>query len=116
MLSGQLKYCTGTLYSNVKTISMYVLYLIRRTSKNTLELCEESLDVNLLGNVLNIHFQNASLLPHVEIFETSSSVVVLAATTNSVHRFVFPHPNRLQRHVSSVQCHSDLCDQGLIPD
>jgi hypothetical protein len=80
------------------------MYLIRRTSKNTLELCEESLDVNLLGNVFKIHFQNASLLPHVEIFETTSSVVVLAATTNSVHRFVFPHPNRLQRHVSFGRC------------
>ena len=80
--------------------SFGILFSPRRTSRNTLELCEESLDVNLLGNILKIHFQNASLLPNVDIFETSSSVMVLAATTNSVHRFLFPHPNRLQRHVS----------------
>lgn len=74
-------------------------YFSRKTSKNVLELSEESLDVNLLGNVLKIHFVNASLLPNVEIFEKASTVFVLAATTNSVHRFSFPHPSRLLRHV-----------------
>ncbi|CAB3993284.1 nuclear pore complex Nup160-like [Paramuricea clavata] len=87
-----------------------------RTSKNTLELCEESLDVNLLGNVLKIHFQNASLLPHVEIFETSSSVVVLAAATNSVHRFVFPHPNKLQRHDFSLSPRVTISIQSIFSD
>ncbi|XP_028408932.1 nuclear pore complex protein Nup160-like [Dendronephthya gigantea] len=87
-----------------------------KTSKNVLELSEESLDVNLLGNFLKIHFQNASLLPHAEIFETSSSVVVLAATTNSVHRFIFPHPSRLQRHDFSLSPRVTISIQSIFSD
>ncbi|XP_046859836.1 nuclear pore complex protein Nup160-like [Xenia sp. Carnegie-2017] len=73
-----------------------------RTSRNVLELHEVSLDVNLQDSLMKIHFKNSSLLPNIEIFETSSSVVLLAATTNSVHRFIFPHPNKLQSHDFSL--------------
>lgn len=67
---------------------------------NVLELDEESLDVNLTGNHLELKFTDGVLLPVLYIFETHAQISVLAATTNSVHRIVFSHPDRLRRHVS----------------
>ena len=67
---------------------------------NVLELDEESLDVNLTGNHLELKFTDGVLLPVLYIFETHAQISVLAATTNSVHRIVFSHPDRLHRHVS----------------
>ena len=76
-------------------------FLNRRITDNVLELTEESLDINLTGNRLELQFVDGVLLPMVYIFETHTHVCVLAATTNSVHRIVFSHPERLRRHVSS---------------
>ena len=71
----------------------------RRIADNVLELVEESLDTNLRGNSLKVQFLDGIILPMLHIFETYSHVIVLAATTNSVHRIIFTHPERLQRHV-----------------
>ena len=72
----------------------------RRITDHVLELDEESLDINLTGNHLELKFTDGVLLPVVYIFETHAQISVLAATTNSVHRIVFSHPDRLRRHVS----------------
>ena len=72
----------------------------RRIIDNVLELDEESLDINLTGNHLELKFTDGVLLPVVYIFETHTQISVLIATSNSVHRIVFPHPDRLRRHVS----------------
>ena len=72
----------------------------RRVIDNVLELDEKSLDINLTGNHLELKFTDGVLLPVVYIFETHTQISVLAATNNSVHRIVFPHPDRLRRHVS----------------
>ena len=77
------------------------MFFHRRITDDLLELTEESLDSNLSGNNLEIRFSDGILLPAVYIFETMTHVSVLAATTNSVHRIVFPHPARLRRHVCS---------------
>lgn len=74
-------------------------FFFRRITDNVLELTEESLDVNLTGNHLELQFVDGVLLPVVYIFETPTHISVLAATTNSVHRIVFSHPDRLRRHV-----------------
>ncbi|KAJ7380496.1 hypothetical protein OS493_008958 [Desmophyllum pertusum] len=73
-------------------------FIYWRITDNVLELVEESLDSNLTGNCLELQFVDGVLLPAVCIFETSTHVIVLAATTNSVHRIVFSHPDRLRRH------------------
>ncbi|XP_067018107.1 nuclear pore complex protein Nup160-like [Acropora muricata] len=73
-------------------------FIFWRITDDLLELTEESLDSNLSGNNLEIRFSDGILLPAVYIFETMTHVSVLAATTNSVHRIVFPHPDRLRRH------------------
>ena len=75
-------------------------FFYRRITDNVLELIEESLDNNLTGNHLELQFTDGSLLPVVYIFETYTHVSLLVATTNSVHRIMFPHPDRLRRQVS----------------
>ena len=80
------------------------MFFHRRITDDLLELTEKSLDSNLSGNNLEIRFSDGILLPAVYIFETMTHVSVLAATTNSVHRIVFPHPDRLRRHVCSQPC------------
>ncbi|XP_053256350.1 nuclear pore complex protein Nup160 isoform X1 [Podarcis raffonei] len=80
------------------------------TSGATLELVEESLDINLLNNAVQLKFQNCSLLPGgVHIFETQNNVVILISTNQTVHRLILPHPTRMYRselitesHVQSV--------------
>uniref|UniRef100_A0A670JE48 Nucleoporin 160 n=1 Tax=Podarcis muralis TaxID=64176 RepID=A0A670JE48_PODMU len=80
------------------------------TSGGTLELVEESLDINLLNNAVQLKFQNCSLLPGgVHIFETQNNVVILISTNQTVHRLILPHPTRMYRselitesHVQSV--------------
>ena len=79
---------------------IYQFFVYRRIIDNVLELDEESLDINLTGNHLELKFTDGVLLPMVYIFETHTQISVLAATSNSVHRIVFPHPDRLRRHVS----------------
>ncbi|CAN8004581.1 unnamed protein product [Ixodes hexagonus] len=70
-------------------------FIYWKTNNNVLELTEESLDINLIGNRLRLRFQHTPLLEGVSIFETDNCVVVLAATVASVHRMSFPHPRRL---------------------
>ncbi|XP_064477257.1 nuclear pore complex protein Nup160-like [Ornithodoros turicata] len=76
-------------------------FIYWKTNHNVLELIEESLDVNLVGNKLRLRFQHTPLLEGVSIFETQSNVVVLAATVATVHRISFPHPRKLKQDVSS---------------
>lgn len=73
-------------------------FILWRITDNVLHLVEESLDCNLSGNSLELRFADGILLPAVYIFETQTHLSVLAATANSVHRIVFPHPERLRRH------------------
>ena len=72
----------------------------RRSHGNTLELTEESLDYNLTGNHLRLRFSGAHVLSGVNVHEAHGCVVILVATTASVHRLIFPHPNKLDKHVS----------------
>ncbi|XP_075528795.1 nuclear pore complex protein Nup160 [Dermacentor variabilis] len=70
-------------------------FIYWKTNHNVLELTEESLDVDLVGNKLRLRFQHTPLLEGVSIFETRNNLVVLAATIASVHRLSFPHPRLL---------------------
>lgn len=77
--------------------------VFRATSGSTLELVEESLDINLLNNVIQLKFQNCSLLPGgVHIFETQNNIVILISTNQTVHRLILPHPARMYRSVSNL--------------
>lgn len=76
-------------------------FIYWKTNHNVLELTEESLDVNLVGNKLRLRFQHTPLLEGVSIFETRNCLVVLAATVASVHRISFPHPRLLRSDAGS---------------
>ncbi|CAJ0956067.1 unnamed protein product [Ranitomeya imitator] len=65
---------------------------------DTLELVEESLDVNLLNNAVRLKIYNCAILPGgVHVCETLSNVIILILTNQTVHRLVLPHPSRLYR-------------------
>ncbi|GLH07082.1 Nuclear pore complex protein Nup160 homolog, partial [Gryllus bimaculatus] len=80
-------------------------FLYWRTSHDTLELVEQSLDVNLVGNALRIRFQDTPVLEGVSVHEAEKAIVVLVATVSSVHRLSFPHPDHL--------CSEDTADFAL---
>lgn len=77
------------------------LFFNRKTSGDTLELMEESLDINLLNNAVRLKFQNCSVLPGgVYVSETQNHVIILMLTNQTVHRLLLPHPSRMYRSVS----------------
>lgn len=78
-------------------ICFYQLY--RRINYDVLELVEHSLDVNLTGNRVRYKFSDTPILDGVSIHETYENVVVLVPTVCSVHRLIFPHPDRFHRQV-----------------
>lgn len=78
-----------------------MLCAFRSTSGDTVQLVEQSLDVNLLNNSLRLKILNCAVLPGgVHIHETLNNVTVLIVTNQSVHRMVLPHPTRMYRSVS----------------
>ncbi|XP_045147051.1 nuclear pore complex protein Nup160, partial [Echinops telfairi] len=88
-----------------------------KTSGDTLELVEESLDVNLLNNAVRLKFQNCSILPGgVHVSETQNHVTVLILTNQTVHRLLLPHPSRMYRSelVAESQMQSIFTDIGKV--
>ncbi|PNJ68214.1 NUP160 isoform 1, partial [Pongo abelii] len=100
-----------------------------KTSGDTLELMEESLDINLLNNAVRLKFQNCSVLPGgVYVSETQNHVIILMLTNQTVHRLLLPHPSRMYRSELIVESHmqsiftdigkvdfTDPCNYQLIP-
>ena len=74
--------------------------VFRRTQGNILELTEESLDYDLTGSQLRLRFFGGAVLGGVSIHEAHGHVLLLVSTTTSVHRLIFPHPNKLDKNVS----------------
>ncbi|KAM8818629.1 nuclear pore complex protein Nup160 isoform 3-T3 [Rhynchonycteris naso] len=88
-----------------------------KTSGDTLELVEESLDINLLNNAIRLKFQNCSLLPGgLHVSETPNHVIILILTNQTVHRLLLPHPSRMYRSelVAESQMQSIFTDIGKI--
>lgn len=75
------------------------MFKCRHTNHDILELIEQSLDVNLSGNRIRYRFVDTPILDGITIHETYGNVVILVPTVCSVHRLIFPHPNRLHRQV-----------------
>ncbi|KAL1117362.1 hypothetical protein AAG570_004688 [Ranatra chinensis] len=76
-----------------------------------MELVEDSLDVDLTGSQLRLRFSGSHVLEGVSIAETANSVVILVPTVSSVHRFMFPHPERLLKQgVKHPLSKSIFCD------
>ncbi|XP_008309467.1 nuclear pore complex protein Nup160 [Cynoglossus semilaevis] len=87
------------------------------TSGDTLQLLEQSLDLNLLNNAVRVRFTNCTLLPGgVTIYETLNYVIILICTNRSIHRMVLPHPTRMYRSevLTEVQLQSIFTDIGKL--
>uniref|UniRef100_A0A8B9GC93 Nucleoporin 160 n=1 Tax=Amazona collaria TaxID=241587 RepID=A0A8B9GC93_9PSIT len=84
------------------------------TSGDTVELVEESLDVNLLNNAVRLRIHGCPLLPGgVHICEVQSHLVILLLTGQTVHRLLLPHPSRLYRSlITESQMQSVFTDIG----
>uniref|UniRef100_A0A8C7ENS6 Nucleoporin 160 n=1 Tax=Neovison vison TaxID=452646 RepID=A0A8C7ENS6_NEOVI len=88
-----------------------------KTSGDTLELVEESLDINLLNNTVRLKFQNCIVLPGgVHVSEIQNHVIILILTNQTVHRLLLPHPSRMYRSelVIESQMQSVFTDIGKV--
>ncbi|KAF4009453.1 hypothetical protein G4228_000119 [Cervus hanglu yarkandensis] len=88
-----------------------------KISGDTLELVEESLDINLLNNAVRLKFQNCVLLPGgVHVSETQNHVIILILTNQTVHRLLLPHPSRMYRSELAIesQMQSIFTDIGKV--
>ncbi|XP_037694406.1 nuclear pore complex protein Nup160 [Choloepus didactylus] len=88
-----------------------------KTSGDTLDLVEESLDINLLNNAVRLKFQNCSVLPGgVYVSETQNHVIILILTNQTAHRLLLPHPSRMYRSelVIESQMQSIFTDIGKV--
>uniref|UniRef100_A0A8C0F8H7 Nucleoporin 160 n=1 Tax=Bubo bubo TaxID=30461 RepID=A0A8C0F8H7_BUBBB len=86
-------------------------------SRHTVELVEESLDVNLLNNAVRLRIQGCPFLPGgVHLCEVQSHLVVLLITGQTVHRLVLPHPARMYRSelITESQMQSVFTDIGKV--
>ncbi|XP_014677930.1 PREDICTED: nuclear pore complex protein Nup160-like isoform X2 [Priapulus caudatus] len=72
-------------------------FITWKVSGEVLEVSEDSLDYNLIGNSIKFRFQGSPVLDGVTIHETNTHVVFLVATVSSVHRLLFPHPKNFNR-------------------
>ncbi|KAL4225759.1 hypothetical protein ACF0H5_016448 [Mactra antiquata] len=90
--------CGGYTYrdSSLPTSFVRNRYIHWKVNNDILELEEESLDLELFGSKVKFHFQDTAILAGVSIHESQGFVIVLVPTVASVHRLIFPHPNKLQ--------------------
>ncbi|XP_063800728.1 nuclear pore complex protein Nup160 isoform X2 [Pseudophryne corroboree] len=76
------------------------------SNADTLELVEESLDINLLNNAVRLKIINCSIIPGgVHVCETQSNVIILILTNQTVHRLVLPHPSCMYRSDIITESH-----------
>lgn len=71
----------------------------RRTNHDVLELVEQSLDVNLVGNHVRYRFTDTPILEGISVHETINSVFILVATVSSVHCLTYKHPDKIASQV-----------------
>lgn len=69
------------------------------------------MDYNLSGNHVKFQFQDTPIIEGgISIHEIHGFVVILIATVASVHRLLFPHPQKFSPMVCALQffCHLSL--------
>ncbi|XP_053305363.1 nuclear pore complex protein Nup160 [Spea bombifrons] len=82
---------------------------------DTLELVEESLDINLLNNAIRLKILNCCILPGgVHVCETHSNMIIMIVTNQTVHRLTLSHPSRMYRGeiITESQMQSIFTDIG----
>ncbi|KAF4524937.1 hypothetical protein B566_EDAN013900, partial [Ephemera danica] len=77
-------------------------FIYWRISQDVLELVEHSLDIDLTGNHVRFRFHDTPILDGVSVQEMYSHVMVLVPTVSSVHRLVFPHPQKIHGRLQGL--------------
>ncbi|KAJ8344194.1 hypothetical protein SKAU_G00315230 [Synaphobranchus kaupii] len=83
------------------------------TSGDTVQLTEQSMDINLLNSAVRLKFLHCPVLPGgVHIQETLNNVVIIIVTNQTVHHLLLPHPTCMYRSelVVEVQMQSIFTD------
>jgi len=85
---------SGYVYRDAKLVGspMHNRFLYWRAANEMIELVEVSTEVMLDGNQVRIRFANSPIINNVTIMEFPDSVVIMIATSKSVHRLQLPHP------------------------
>ncbi|XP_056595855.1 nuclear pore complex protein Nup160 isoform X2 [Triplophysa dalaica] len=92
-------------------------YIHWSTSGDTVQFVEQSLDTNLLNNAVRLRIPHCPLLPGgVHIQETLNNILILIATSQTVHRLVLPHPTHMYHSdlVTELQMQSIFTDIGKL--
>ncbi|KAG1673917.1 Nuclear pore complex protein Nup160 [Nymphon striatum] len=78
-------------------------FIYWRIKNDIAEFVEESMDFNLSGNHVKFHFQDTPIIEGgISIHEIHGFVVILIATVASVHRLLFPHPQKFSSELPSM--------------
>ncbi|XP_057663813.1 nuclear pore complex protein Nup160 homolog [Diorhabda carinulata] len=88
-------------------------FIYWRINYDVLELVEHSLDINLTSNRVRYRFIDTPILDGVSIHETYENIIVLVPTVCSVHRLIFPHPDRFHRQDEFLGIHPDLAAPSI---
>lgn len=83
-------------------------FIYWRINSDTLELVEQSLDINLTGNRVRYRFTDSPIINGISIQETENNVVVLVPTVCSVHRLTYPHPSNFHKQDELLGSHPNL--------
>lgn len=74
-------------------------YIYWRTFSDVLELVEISTEKVLDGNQVKIKFSNSSVISSINVIEFSDSIVLIVATSGSVHHWDLQHPKLTNKSI-----------------
>lgn len=74
-------------------------FLYWRSINDTLELIEMSSEIELEGGQVRIRFSNSYIVNSITVIELYDSVVIMVATSASVHRLHLPHPRATDKSI-----------------
>lgn len=100
----------GFIYKDTKSVGSAIQnrFIYWKISNDIIELAELSSEIELESNQVRIRFTNSPILNDVNIIELSDGIVIMIATTTSVHRLTLPHPKTTNKSVLS-----DLTTEAL---
>lgn len=92
---------SGYVYRDAKRIgsATHNRFIYWRTINDIIELIEVSTEVHLEDNQVRVRFVNSPVVNNVHVIEFSDSIVLIIASTSSVHRLYLPHPKTTNRSV-----------------
>ncbi|XP_076265249.1 nuclear pore complex protein Nup160 [Rhynchophorus ferrugineus] len=102
-------------YSYVDSTKHYTRnrFIFWRINSDTLELTEQSLDINLTGNKVRYRFMDSPIIDGISVHEKQNSVIILIPTVCSVHRLIYPHPSNFHKQDDLLGTHPNLAAPSI---